>query len=119
APAQRRGRVPTSRWLVRAGVVMPLLPLAANTFGWIFAEMGRQPWIVYGEMLTRDGVSRTVSLSEVLTSFTAFTLIYAILAIIEVRLLIRYAKAGLPDLAPVAEPAPETDDEERPLAFAY
>lgn len=117
--AQRRGRVPTSRWLVRAGVVMPLLPLAANTFGWIFAEMGRQPWIVYGEMLTRDGVSRTVSLSEVLTSFTAFTLIYAILAIIEVRLLIRYAKAGLPDLAPVAEPAPETDDEERPLAFAY
>ncbi|HEY8532942.1 MAG TPA: cytochrome ubiquinol oxidase subunit I [Micromonospora sp.] len=117
--AQRRGRIPTSRWLVRAGVIMPLLPLAANTFGWIFAEMGRQPWIVYGEMLTRDGVSRAVTTGEVLTSFTAFTLIYAVLAIIEVHLLIRYAKAGLPDLTPVAEPAPETDDEDRPLAFAY
>ncbi|WP_422769531.1 cytochrome ubiquinol oxidase subunit I [Plantactinospora sp. WMMC1484] len=117
--AQRRGRTPRSRWLVRAGLVMPILPLAANCFGWIFTEMGRQPWVVFGEMLTRDGVSRSVSLAEVLTSFTAFTLIYATLAVVEVRLLLRYARAGLPDTTPAPEPEPGTDDENRPLAFAY
>ncbi|MEW2382169.1 cytochrome ubiquinol oxidase subunit I [Micromonospora sp. NPDC047707] len=111
----RKGRTPTSRWLLRAGLVMPLLPLVANSFGWIFTEMGRQPWIVFGEMLTRDGVSRSVSLAEVLTSFTAFTLIYATLAVVEFKLLVRYARAGVPDLTP----APEPDDAERPLAFAY
>ena len=115
--AQRRGRIPTSRWLLRAGLAMPVLPLAANCFGWIFTELGRQPWIVFGEMLTRDGVSRSVSLAEVLTSFTAFTLVYATLAVVEVRLLIRYARAGLPDLDPA--PESDTDDENRPLAFAY
>jgi cytochrome d ubiquinol oxidase subunit I len=115
--ALRRGRTPRSRWLLRAGLVMPLLPLAANCFGWIFTEMGRQPWIVFGEMLTRNGVSRSVSLAEVLTSFTAFTLIYATLAVIEVRLLVRSAKTGLPDVAP--PPQPDRDDEQRPLAFAY
>jgi cytochrome bd ubiquinol oxidase subunit I len=116
---QRKGRVvPNSKWLLRAGLVMPILPLLANSFGWIFTEMGRQPWIVFGEMLTRDGVSRSVSLTEVLTSFTAFTLIYAVLAVIEVRLLIRYARAGVPDVTPAPEPD-DTDDAERPLAFAY
>jgi cytochrome bd ubiquinol oxidase subunit I len=93
--AQRRGRVPRSRWLARACLVLPLLPLAANVFGWIFTEMGRQPWLVFGEMLTRDGVSRSVSLAEVLTSFTAFTLVYAALALVEVKLLVRYAAKGL------------------------
>ncbi|MEO3747286.1 cytochrome ubiquinol oxidase subunit I [Plantactinospora sp. B5E13] len=117
----RRGRTPTNRWLLRAGLVMPLLPLAANCFGWIFTEMGRQPWVVFGEMLTRDGVSRSVSLTEVLTSFTAFTLVYATLAVVEVRLLLRYARAGLPDPEPAAEqPDPDnSDDGDRPLAFAY
>ncbi|WP_218105243.1 cytochrome ubiquinol oxidase subunit I [Micromonospora rhizosphaerae] len=116
--AQRKGRTPTSRWLLRAGLVMPVLPLLANSFGWIFTEMGRQPWIVFGEMLTRNGVSRSVSLTEVLTSFTAFTLIYAALAVVEFRLLVRYAKAGVPDLTP-APVDDDTDDAERPLAFAY
>ncbi len=117
--SQRRGRTPTSKWLLRAGLVMPLLPLAANSFGWIFTEMGRQPWIVFGEMLTRDGVSRSVSLAEVLTSFTAFTLIYATLAVVEFKLLVRYAKAGVPDVTPAPEPDDTDDDAERPLAFAY
>ncbi|GAA4737055.1 cytochrome ubiquinol oxidase subunit I [Phytohabitans rumicis] len=113
--AQRRGRTPTSRWLLRATFALPLLPLFANIFGWVFTEMGRQPWLVFGEMLTRDGVSRSVSLTEVLTSFTGFTLLYAALAVIEVKLLLKYARAGLPDVAPPAS----TDDEDRPLAFAY
>ncbi|MGV9369894.1 cytochrome ubiquinol oxidase subunit I [Micromonospora tulbaghiae] len=115
--SQRKGRTPTSKWLLRAGLVMPVLPLLANSFGWIFTEMGRQPWIVFGEMLTRDGVSRSVSLTEVLTSFTAFTLIYAVLAVVEFKLLVRYARAGVPDVTPQTDD--DTDDAERPLAFAY
>ncbi|MFD0745269.1 cytochrome ubiquinol oxidase subunit I [Phytohabitans flavus] len=102
--SQRRGRTPTSKWLARACLVLPLLPMAANIFGWIFTEMGRQPWLVFGEMLTRDGVSRSVSLTEVLTSFTTFTLLYGALALAEVRLLVRYAKAGLPT-TPAPDPA--------------
>ncbi len=115
--SQRKGRTPSSKWLLRAGLVMPVLPLLANSFGWIFTEMGRQPWIVFGEMLTRDGVSRSVSLTEVLTSFTAFTLIYAVLAVVEFKLLVRYARAGVPDVTPQTDD--DTDDAERPLAFAY
>ena len=98
---------------------MPLLPLLANSFGWIFTEMGRQPWIVFGEMLTRDGVSRSVSLAEVLTS------------------LHRLHPASTPPSPSsrssccCATPRPacptsprrptddDTDDAERPLAFAY
>ncbi|MFI9528266.1 cytochrome ubiquinol oxidase subunit I [Micromonospora rosaria] len=117
--AQRKGRTPRSRWLLRAAVIMPILPLLANSFGWIFTEMGRQPWIVFGEMLTRDGVSRSVSLAEVLTSFTAFTLIYATLAVVEVKLLLRYAKAGVPEITEPDQPDDTDDDADRPLAFAY
>ncbi|WFE20305.1 cytochrome ubiquinol oxidase subunit I [Solwaraspora sp. WMMD937] len=118
--ATRRGRTPTSRWLLRASLTLPVLPLLANTFGWIFTETGRQPWIVFGEMLTRDGVSRSVSLTEVVTSFTAFTLIYATLAVIEVKLLIRYARNGLPDLTD-PPPPDDTDDTtpDRPLAATH
>jgi cytochrome d ubiquinol oxidase subunit I len=117
--AQRRGRVPTNRWLVRAGLVLPLLPLAGNAAGWIFTEMGRQPWIVFSEMLTRDGVSRSVSTGEVVTSFAAFTVLYGLLAVVEVRLLLKYARAGLPEPAPPAAPGPPDQDQDRPLEFAY
>ncbi|GIF51964.1 cytochrome bd-I ubiquinol oxidase subunit 1 apoprotein [Asanoa ferruginea] len=116
--SQRRGRTPNNRWLVRASLVLPLLPLGASTAGWLFTEMGRQPWIVFGELLTRNGVSRSVSLTEVLTSFLAFTLIYAVLAVVEGRLLFRYAKAGLPPDGP--EPDESGGDEDVPaLAGAY
>jgi cytochrome bd ubiquinol oxidase subunit I len=117
--AQRRGRVPTNRWLVGAGLVLPLLPLAGNAAGWIFTEMGRQPWIVFSEMLTRDGVSRSVSTGEVVTSFAAFTVLYGLLAVVEVRLLLKYARAGLPEPAPPAAPGPPDQDQDRPLEFAY
>jgi cytochrome d ubiquinol oxidase subunit I len=127
--AHRRGRTPDphrrgARWLRRTAPVLPLLPLAANVLGWIFTEMGRQPWLVFAEMLTRDGVSRSVSTGEVLASFATFTALYAVLAAVEIGLLLRYAKAGLPDAEapdPDAEaPAPDPDaDEDRPLAFAY
>jgi cytochrome d ubiquinol oxidase subunit I len=116
--SQRRGRTPSNRWLVRASLVLPLLPLGASTAGWLFTEMGRQPWIVFGELLTRNGVSRSVSLTEVLTSFLAFTLIYAVLAVVEGKLLFRYARAGLPPAEP--DPDESSGEEDVPaLAGAY
>ncbi|MEI8406570.1 MULTISPECIES: cytochrome ubiquinol oxidase subunit I [unclassified Kribbella] len=98
----RRKNPRPSRWLVRAALVLPVLPLLANSLGWIFTEMGRQPWIVFGLMETRDGVSPTVGAGTVLTSLITFTLVYAVLAVIEVFLLARFART-VP-----AEPEPET-----------
>ena len=53
----RRGRTlhaPRWRWVA---IALPLLPVAGNSFGWIFTEMGRQPWVVFGLMTTEHGVS--------------------------------------------------------------
>jgi cytochrome d ubiquinol oxidase subunit I len=110
----RRGRVPTTKWLLWAAIVLPLLPLAANSFGWIFTEMGRQPWVVFSELRTTNGVSPGVSAGEVITSLSVFTALYGVLAVIEIKLLLKYAKAGLPDVKP-----PERQGEDQPLAFAY
>jgi cytochrome d ubiquinol oxidase subunit I len=116
--AHRRGRTPTSRWLTRACLILPLLPLAANSAGWIFTEMGRQPWLTFGQFRTADGVSPGVSTTEVIASLTVFTLLYTILAVVEARLLIKYATAALPASTPAA-PDEDDSDRERPLAFAY
>ncbi|MET1063084.1 MAG: cytochrome ubiquinol oxidase subunit I [Aeromicrobium sp.] len=113
--ATRRGRTPTSRWLLRAAVVLPLLPMASNSFGWIFTEMGRQPWVVFGLMPTSAGVSPGTTMFEIVASLAAFTVLYGVLAVIEVRLLLRYVKAGLPELDPPRDP----DDADAPLAYAY
>ncbi|MCH0538816.1 cytochrome ubiquinol oxidase subunit I [Streptomyces sp. MUM 203J] len=99
-------------------------PLIANSWGWIFTEMGRQPWVVYGVMRTRDAVSPGVTQGEVLTSMIAFTLLYAILAVIEVKLLVKYVKAGPPELAeadlnPPTKIGGNDRDPDRPMAFSY
>ena len=109
----RKGRTPTSKWMLRAAIVLPLLPLFANSFGWIFTEMGRQPWVVFGLMPTAAGVSPGTTAAEVLTSLIAFTVLYGVLALIEVRLLLTYIKAGLPEIHDVE------DHDDAPLAFAY
>ncbi len=111
----RRGRTPSSKWVLRAALVLPFLPLAANSAGWIFTEMGRQPWIVFSQMKTVNGISPNVSHGEVITSLIVYALLYGVLAIVEFGLITKYAKAGLPDVSPPDEPA----DGQRQLAFAY
>ena len=113
--ALRRGRLPTSRWLLASGLALPILPLLGNSFGWIFTEMGRQPWIVFGLMHTAGGVSPGTTSGEVLTSLLVFTGLYGALAVVEVGLLIRFIRVGLPDLSGDEGP----DDADSPLAFAY
>ncbi len=100
--ATRKGRVPRSKWLLGGAIILPLLPLLGNTFGWIMTEMGRQPWIVYGQMKTAAGVSAN-SAGEVLASLIIYTLLYGGLAVIEAGLMLKYIKAGLPGKPAAAE----------------
>ncbi|MEU8459652.1 cytochrome ubiquinol oxidase subunit I [Streptomyces sp. NPDC029003] len=91
---------------------------------WRSTETGRQPWLVYGVLRTADGVSPGVSQGEVLTSMTGFTLLYALLAVIEVKLLVKYVKAGPPeptdaDRNPPTKTGGDDGDPDRPMAFAY
>jgi cytochrome bd ubiquinol oxidase subunit I len=113
----RRDRVPRHRLLFWVIVAMPLLPVFANSFGWIFTETGRQPWIVFGVMTTISGVSPTVSAGEVWTSLITLTLLYAGLAVIEIKLLLRAIAIGAPEFEAPVDPADR--DEDAPLVFAY
>jgi cytochrome d ubiquinol oxidase subunit I len=111
-----------NKWVWRLAILTMGFPLIANSWGWIFTEMGRQPWAVYGLMTTADAVSPTVSVGEQITSLTIFTLLYAVLAVIEVRLMVTYAKAGPTDEEPPSEDPTlrgPSGDADQPLAFAY
>jgi len=90
----RGGRLPESRWAWRAAVWSFPLPLIAMIVGWVFTEMGRQPWLVFGLLTTEAGVSPGVSGLEVLLSLVAFTAVYGVLAVVEARLIVRAAQAG-------------------------
>ena len=80
--------------------------LVAILVGWIFTEMGRQPWIVFSLMLTEDGVSPSVPGWTVLVSLLSFTLIYAALAVVEVGLIMKTAHQGPDPLPGPDEPDP-------------
>ena len=115
---RKRNAAPArARWWGWLGPALLLAPVLANSLGWIFTETGRQPWLVFGLFTTADGVSPGVSAGEVLTSLLVFTLLYGVLAVVEVGLTLRYIRAGAPP-AP-RPPDEESDDADRPLAFAY
>ena len=114
---------PLSRLYVLGAMFIVLAPLGANSFGWIFTEMGRQPWIVFGQQLTGNAVSPLVSPLEVWISMLGFTLVYAVLAVIEVRLLLTFIRRGAPEdvVANPYEQAVEAEksDADAELYFAY
>lgn len=83
----RRGKVFQTRWFLWVLVVSVLLPQAANQLGWFAAEVGRQPWLVYGVMRTPDGLSAVVKANVVLTSLILFTFLYFLLFAVFVYLL--------------------------------
>jgi cytochrome d ubiquinol oxidase subunit I len=82
-----------------------LLAPIASSFGWIFTEMGRQPWSVYGVLATAQSESPTVGAGTLWISLTVLTLLYAGLAVIEIGLMLRTARRG--------------PEDEQPLGFAY
>jgi cytochrome d ubiquinol oxidase subunit I len=97
----RRKRLAGSRWFLTLAVWAVTLPFVMNTAGWLLTESGRQPWIVQGIMLTKNAVSPSVGLASVITSLTVFVAAYLSLAVVDVMLMIRYArKEAEPDPAP-------------------
>jgi cytochrome d ubiquinol oxidase subunit I len=70
------------------------VPYVARQLGWIVAEVGRQPWIVYGVLKTADAVSRSISAGHVIASLLGFTVLYGGLAVADVYLLARLSRRG-------------------------
>ncbi|MCV7226736.1 cytochrome ubiquinol oxidase subunit I [Mycolicibacterium komossense] len=123
----RRGRIPDQRWFAWFALLTIPTPFLANSAGWVFTEMGRQPWVVVpnptGDQAIRltvqDGVSHN-SAGLVLFSLITFTLTYAALAVVWFYLMRRYVVEGpLEHDSEPAPPAPPGEDDVKPLSFAY
>jgi cytochrome bd ubiquinol oxidase subunit I len=120
----RRGRFPDGRWFSRIALLAIVTPFVGNSFGWIFTEMGRQPFVVAPNptgvdgvwLYTAQAVSPGVTTGEALTSIIALTAAYAVLAVIEIFLMTRYVRAGVAAVLPDEEPDATSDDV---LTFAY
>jgi cytochrome d ubiquinol oxidase subunit I len=135
----RRGRVPTSRIGVYGSLLAVGAPFVANAAGWIFTEMGRQPFVVYPNpdvavedqvwFFTAQAVSPGISAAEVWTSLGALTLVYGALAVVELWLIGRFVRAGVTtgDGHPTPEPPDDGGDrrneearhDDDVLQFAY
>ena len=129
----RKGTVPDSRWLMRLALLSILAPFAANSAGWIFTEMGRQPFVVAPNptpggvdgvfMFTAAAVSPGVSMAEIIFSLVTLTLVYGILLVVEIKLLIVYVRGGvaaaMPELGATPKDRGATKKDDDVLAFAY
>ncbi len=123
----RGGRIPDQRWYGRFGILTIPTPFLAISAGWVFTEMGRQPWVVVpnptGDQMVRMTVQEGVSnhaAGTVMFSLTVFTLLYGALAVVWFYLMRRYVVEG--PLEHDSEPAPPTppgQDDVAPLSFAY
>jgi cytochrome d ubiquinol oxidase subunit I len=106
-------RLEQSRWFLVALIGGIALPYIANTAGWVLAEIGRQPWLVFGVLKTAAGVSPSVSAGMVLFSLITFVVVYGMLAVVDGFLLVKYAKQG-------SLPAEQTSEsQEEQLVVSY
>ncbi|WP_024800757.1 cytochrome ubiquinol oxidase subunit I [Nocardia sp. BMG51109] len=122
----RRGRVPHQRWFSWLSLIVIPTPFLANSSGWVFTEMGRQPWVVAPNptgdpdlrMIVQEGVSGNAA-GTVLFSLIVFTVLYGGLAVAWFYLMRRYVVTG-PEEAHAAEPADAGGAEPvEKLSFAY
>jgi cytochrome bd ubiquinol oxidase subunit I len=92
----RRRTLGTSRVFLWVAVWGAVLPFVMNTAGWFLTESGRQPWLVQGILLTKNGISPTLSTSWLWISLIGFILLYATLGIVDLLLMLRYSRQELP-----------------------
>jgi cytochrome bd ubiquinol oxidase subunit I len=92
-----RGSLMRANWLLWILVFSVGLPQLGNQLGWMSAEIGRQPWIVYGLLRTRDGLSKVVGAGETLASLLLFSFIYLLLFALFIFLLDHKIKEGPPE----------------------
>lgn len=108
----RGGRIRSMRWLQKLLLVSPLFPFIAIQVGWITAEVGRQPWVVYPStsgpdgvsLLTNNAISQSVSAPELLLTLALFAAVYVFLFIGWARVISRFIERG-----PVGDAAPAAD----------
>ncbi|WP_029150307.1 cytochrome ubiquinol oxidase subunit I [Microbacterium indicum] len=135
----RKGTVPRSPWIMRLAILGIVAPFAANSAGWIFTEIGRQPFVVAPNpdssgvdgvyMFTAAAVSPGVTAGELLFSTIALSAVYAVIGVLEIFLLVKYVRGGtasaMPELAhphgpdDPDSPTPPADKRDDVLAFAY
>lgn len=99
-----KGTLFTNKWVLRALVFSVFCPQIANQAGWVTAEMGRYPWIVYGLLRISQGLSKIVTANQVLGSLIMFTFLYLLLFIVFIYLLNEKIKHGPEDLSPDGAP---------------
>ena len=85
------------RWFHKMFLLTLPLPLLANEFGWIAAEVGRQPWAVYRILRTSDAASVVVPAGNILFSLILFAVVYTMLAVIGLSILLKLVKKGPPE----------------------
>jgi len=93
-----RGKLFNYRWLMLIFSFSVLLPQLGNQLGWFSAEMGRQPWVVYGLLRTSDALSKSVRANQVMFSLILFTTIYSILFILFIYLLNKKIQHGFEEI---------------------
>jgi cytochrome d ubiquinol oxidase subunit I len=105
-----------ARWFNRAAIASIFLPILANWSGWVFTEMGRQPWVVYGLLKTSDARSPNVSMSSIILSLSAYIVVYGVLIAVGGWLFVREIKRGPEE----HRPPPAAGEGPRPdLVLAY
>jgi len=104
----RRKTLASARWFLAIATWAAVVPFIMNTAGWFLTEIGRQPWIVQGLMLTRNGASPSVSTTDVVISLVVFVLLYVALALVDLVLMLTYARRDLEPLP--APPGGDTAD---------
>jgi cytochrome d ubiquinol oxidase subunit I len=123
----RRGTVPRSKPLMQLAVFGILAPFGANAAGWIFTEMGRQPFVVAPNptgvegvhLFTAAAVSPGVTAGELITSLVAFAAVYGLLLVVETWLVVRVIGGGVAGVVPELVPPAPAEREDDVLAFAY
>jgi cytochrome d ubiquinol oxidase subunit I len=108
----RRKTLASAKWFLVIATWAAITPFVMNTAGWFLTESGRQPWIVQGLMLTKNGVSPSVGFSSLVTSLVIFVLLYLALAVVDLILMLRYARR---DLEPLPAPADGADGADVPV----
>jgi cytochrome bd ubiquinol oxidase subunit I len=99
----RRKKLAVSRRFLWVAIWAAVLPFLMNTAGWLLTESGRQPWVVQGIMLTKNGISSSVSTTFIVISLTIFVLLYGILATVDFMLMLKYSRQQLPPARDEAE----------------
>jgi cytochrome d ubiquinol oxidase subunit I len=101
-----RGKLFTTRWVLWPLMLSFPLPYIANTAGWMTAEIGRQPWVVYGLIRTSEGYSKYVSAGNGLFTLLGFMGMYTVLSILFILLIYRIVQKGPESIAVAPAPAP-------------